>query len=241
MLKEVKIKNVKQNLIFTSVVLFLVLCCTLVINGVMNNSQAQWAIVPDARLVGEYKIGDDEWKPIVEGKHISATKGDVMLRGLLEICDPETKESWGTVENGSLMLFTFNHINLIVTENDQTVHVCDTENPDFGEDLCGNTCMVVEYTGEDGYFEATIRNYHRFGNETAVDELLSSMRLYASDYSEKIALRSGQRDRVVAITIIIAAFIVLGLAIFSYLLRSVTFKNYLLGGLLILTAGVFLV
>ena len=234
-----KIKKDKQNLIIAFVLLFFVLSCALVINGVINSSQAEWAIIPDIRFVGEYKIGDGEWQPVVDGEHISSTKGDVKLKGVLEILDPETKETWGTVEKGSLMLFTFNHINLTVTENDQTVHVCDAENPDCGEDLCGDTCLVVEYVGEDGRFEATIRNYHSFGNETAVDELLSSMKLYASDYSEKIALRSGQSDRVIAITIIIAAFIVLGLAIFSCLLRNGTYKNYLLGGLLILSAGIF--
>ena len=237
--KQMKIKNNKQNIVFASVILFFVLSFALVINAVVNNSQAEWAIIPDIRLVGEYKIGDSEWKPIVEGEHISATKGDVMLRGVLEILDPETNELFGTVANGSLMLFNLNHINLTVIENNQTVHVCDTENPDAGEDLCGNTSTVVEFIGEDGYFEATIRNYHRFGNETAIDDLLSSMKLYASDYSEKIALRSGQSDRVVAIAILIAAFIVLGLAIFSCLLRNGGFKNYLLGGLLILVAGIF--
>ena len=237
--KQMKIKNNKQNIVFASVILFLVLSFALVVNAVVNNSQAEWAIIPDIRLVGEYKIGDSEWKPIVEGEHISATKGDVMLRGELEILDPETNELFGTVANGSLMLFNLNHINLTVIENNQTVHVCDTENPDAGEDLCGNTSTVVEFIGEDGCFEATIRNYHRFGNETAIDDLLSSMKLYASDYSEKIALRSGQSDRVVAIAILIAAFIVLGLAIFSCLLRNGGFKNYLLGGLLILVAGIF--
>ena len=239
MLNRVERKNINNKIIFAAVLTFLALSCALVVNAVLNNSQADWAIIPDIRLVGEYKIGNGEWKPIVEGEHISATKGDVRLKGVLEILDPETRETWGTVEKGSLMLFTFNHINLVITENNQTVHVCDTENPDCGEDLCGDTCFVVEFIGEDGCFEATIRNYHRYGNETAVDELLSSMKLYASDYSEKIALRSGQRDRVIAITIIVAAFIVLGLALFSYLLYKSAFKNYLLGGLLVLTAGLF--
>ena len=239
MLKEVKRKNDKQKLIIASVLLFFVLSCALVINGAINSSQAEWAIIPDIRFVGEYKIGDGEWQPVVDGGHISSTKGDVRLKGVLEILDPETKEPFGTVEKGSLMLFTFNHINLALTDNDEIVYVCDTENPDCGEDLCGNTCTVVEYIGEDGCFEATISNYHRFGNETAVDELLSSMTLYASDYSEKIALRSGQNDRVVAITIIIAAFIVLSLAVFSCLLYKSAFRNYLFGGLLILTAGIF--
>lgn len=232
-------KNNKLNLIFASILLFLVLSGVLLINAVMNNSQSDWAIIPDIKLVGEYKIADGEWKPIIEGEHISATKGDVMLKGVLEICNPETEGFLGRVTEGSLMSFTFNHINLTYTDNNQIIGVCDTENPNFGEGACGYNCMVVEYVGDDGYFEATIRNYHRFGNENAIDELLSSMRLYAGDYSEKIALRSGQSDRFVAIIIIIAALLVLGLAIFSCLLHNDTFKNYLFGGLLILAAGLF--
>ena len=234
-----KIKKDKPILIFAVVLLFFVLSCTLICDAVVNSKQAEWAIIPDIRLVGEYKIADGEWQPIVEGEHISSTKGDVHLRGVIEILDPETKESCGTVEQGVLMLFSFNHISLSVTENGQVLHICDSENPDFGEDACGRTSMVVEYRGEDGYFEAIVSNRHRFGNETAVDELLSSMTLYASDYSEKIALRSGQVDRAVASVIIIAAFIVLGLALFSGLLHISSFKNYLIGGLLILAAGLF--
>ena len=238
-MKEIKLKNNKQNLIIASVLLFFVLSCAMVINGVVNSSQAEWAIIPDIRLVGEYKIGDGEWKPIVEGEHISATKGDVMLKGVLKICDPETNDFFGTVASGSLMYFTFNHINLSLTESDKITMVYDIENPIIGEDACGHNSVVAEYSGEDGYFEGVIRNYHSFGNETAVDDFLSSMKLYASDYSEKTALRSGNSERVVAIMIIISALLVLGIAIFSYLLDRSAFKNYLFSGLLILSAGIF--
>ena len=239
MSEYIKRKNDKQKLIFASVILFFVLSCALLANAVLNNSQADWAIVPDIRLVGEYKIGDGEWKPIVEGEHISATKGDVMLKGVLKICDPETNDFFGTVASGSLMYFTFNHINLSLTESDKITMVYDIENPIIGEDACGHNGVVAEYRGEDGYFEGVIRNYHSFGNETAVDDFLSSMKLYASDYSEKTALRSGNSDRVVAIMIIISALLVLGIAIFSYLLDRSAFKNYLFSGLLILSAGLF--
>ena len=239
MSKHSRIKKDAKILIFGAVILFFVLSCVLIINAVINNSQAQWAIIPEIRLVGEYRIGDGEWKPIAEDEHISATKGDVQLRGVLEILDPETNECFGNVEEGSLMLFSFNHINLAVTDNNQITYICDTENPDAGEDFCGRFYSVVEYNGTDGYFEATIRNFHNFGNETAVDEFLSSMKLYASDYSEKIALRSGQNERLVAIIIIIAAIIISGIALFSYLLHNGDFKNYLFGGLLTLSAGLF--
>ena len=239
MLKETKTKNDKQNLILISVILFFVLSCAMLVNGIINNSQSQWAIIPDVRLVGEYKIGDGEWKPIVEGDHISATKGDVMLRGVLKICNPETNDFIGNLSDGSLLSFTLNHINLALVENEQISVEFDTENPIIGEDFCGHMGMVTEYSGKDGYFEAIIHNYHRFGNETAVDEFLSSMKLYASDYSEKIALRSGQSERVLAIIIIISAFIVLGMTIFSALLYEGIFRISFFGGLLTLSAGIF--
>ena len=238
MFKQKKINN-KEYFVFASVILFFVLSCILLANAVLNNSQAEWAIVPDIRLVGEYKIGDGEWKPIVEGEHISATKGDVMLKGVLEICDPETNDFYGKLTKGSLVSFTFNHINLALTENNQITEVYDIENPVIGEDACGYNSMVAQYSGEDGYFEGIIRNYHSFGNENAVDEFLSSMKLYASDYSEKIALRSGNTERVVAIMIIIFALLILGIAIFSYMLDKSDFKNYLFSGFLVLSAGLF--
>ena len=238
MLKQNKI-NSKETFIFAAVLLFFVLCSALLGISILNNSQAEWAIVPDIKLVGEYKIGDSEWKPIIEGEHISSTKGDVMLKGVLEICDPETNDFYGKLTKGSLVSFTFNHINLALTENNQITEVYDIENPVIGEDACGYNSMVAEYIGEDGYFEGVIRNYHSFGNETAVDEFLSSMKLYASDYSEKTALRSGNSERVIAIMIIISALLVLGIAIFSYLLDKSAFKNYLFSGLLILSAGLF--
>ena len=236
---QMKIKKDKQTFIFASVILFFVLFFAMLFNAVINNSQSQWAIVPDVRLVGEYKIGDGEWKPIVAGEHISATKGDVSLKGVLKICNPETDDFFGNLTEGSLMSFSLNHINLSFTENGKITEVFDTENPIIGEDFCGHMGMVMEYSGEDGYFEAVIRNYHHFGNETAVDEFLSSMKLYASDYSEKIALRAGQGERVLAIIIIISAFIALGITIFSALLYKDIFRISFFGGLQILSAGIF--
>ena len=53
MSEKMKMKKDKQNFIFISVILFLVLSCALLINAVVNNSQAEWAIVPAVRLVGE--------------------------------------------------------------------------------------------------------------------------------------------------------------------------------------------
>lgn len=238
MLKQKNINN-KEGFIFASVLLFFVLSCALFVNGILNNSQAENAFLPEIRLVGDYKVGDGEWKPIVKGEHIPATQGDVMLRGVLEFGVFEENEVFGTLESGVMVTLNLNHINFSVTQNGETVYMTDAENLYIGEDACGRIWQSFEYTGEDGYIEATVHNSHKFGNETAVDELLSSMNVYAGDYFEKMALSSGQSERLIAIIIIICAFIVLGIAIFSALLYPGIFRKALFGGLLTLSAGIF--
>ena len=238
MLKGTNVKN-KQSLILASVLLFFVLSCALLIKGVLNNSQAKGALVPEIRLVGEYKIGDSEWQPIVEGAHIPATKGDVELRGILEFGAFDKNEVFGVLNPGMLVTLNLNHINFSVTKNGERIYTTDTENPQIGEDACGHVWQSFTYTGEDGYIEATIHNSHKFGNETAVDEMLSSMNVYVGDYYNKTALSSGQSERLIAIIIIIVAFISLGIAIFSALLYKEMFKNMLFGGLMMLSAGIY--
>lgn len=238
MLKEKKIPG-KQGIVLASVLLFFLLSAVLLIISILNNSQAEGVFLPQIRLVGEYKVGDGEWQEIVAGKHIPATKGDVMLKGVLEIGDFDANEVFGTLEPGVLVTLNLNHINFSVTKNGEMVYISDTENVYIGEDACGHIWQSFEYTGEDGYIEATVHNLHKFGNETAVDELLSSMNVYAGDYYEKMALSSGQSERLLAIIIIISAFIVLGISIFSVLLYPGIFSKALCGGFLILSAGIF--
>ena len=44
-----------------------------------NSTQAISATVAKVRFYGEYRIGDGQWREIVEGQHISATKGARIL------------------------------------------------------------------------------------------------------------------------------------------------------------------
>lgn len=239
MLMPTSIKADKQKLFFASVILFFLLSFVLLLTSVLNNSQAEGMFLPEIRLVGEYKIGDGEWKPIVEGEHIPATRGDIELKGVLEFGDLENNEVYGLLSPGTLVSINLNHINFSVTSNGEVVYVSDNENPYIGEDACGHVWQSFVYSGEDGYIEATIRNYHKFGNETAVDELLSSLNVYVGDYSEKMALSSGQEERLIAIIIMIVAFVILGVSIFSRLLYPGIFRTSLFSGLLVFSAGLY--
>ena len=54
----------------------------------------------------------------------------------------------------------------------------------------------------------TVRHYANFGNEMAIDELLASMNVSIGGYYEKMALSSGQSERLIAIIVIIIIAII---------------------------------
>ena len=45
-------------------------------------------ILPYCSFQGQYKIGEGEWNDIKPGEHISATKGDVTLKGFFKLHNP---------------------------------------------------------------------------------------------------------------------------------------------------------
>ena len=46
-----------------------------------NSTQADGAIAASVRFEGEYRVGNGKWVPIVDGEHITSTKGDAVLKG----------------------------------------------------------------------------------------------------------------------------------------------------------------
>ena len=59
---------------------------------------------------GEYKIGESEWHPIVQGEHIPADQGDVTIRGVFLMHNPETGEVIRPLSPGNIVSLYFNHI-----------------------------------------------------------------------------------------------------------------------------------
>jgi hypothetical protein len=65
----------------SGILLLLLLSALLLWFNSVNSSQAVGAIAAQVRFEGEYRIKDGQWEKIIEGQHIPATKGDVILRG----------------------------------------------------------------------------------------------------------------------------------------------------------------
>ena len=205
--------------------------------------QAELPLSIEVYFEGEYRVADGPWMTYVEGEHIPATKGDVTLRG--NLYKRYKGENLGIYNSEDMpVAFYTNHINLTFIEMDETGEkyslVSDSENPLFGASECGKRWTAHQFmSSPENPIEIIIHNPHAYGNETAIDEMLSGMALWLGIEFEKEILDSGATERNAGIMIVMASVMLLGIALFSSLIHVKNSKIiWLLGGL-VLFAGIY--
>ena len=205
-----------------------------------NSTQAIPATVANVRFYGEYRIGDRPWQEITEGQHIPATKGDVTLRGNFHMLTPDG-EYVGVYRGELPIAFYSNHISLTIYEGGNEPFMIDIENPLYGSSACSEywTGYMLS-SGSEESIEILIHNPHRFGNENAIDEMLSNMSLWSGIDFESDVLDSGQTQRNIGLFFVIVSLVLLGPALFSALLHVPNTRIIWLLGATILSAGIYL-
>ena len=189
---------------------------------------------------GEYRIADGQWQKIEKGKHISSTEGDVTLRGNFHLVTPDGEYVGIYSDTTPIALYT-NHINLTFYEGENEPFIIDVENPLYGDSACHEDWSAYVLTsGSEEPIEILIHNPHRFGNETAIDEMLSSTALWTDIEFEKGVLESGKTQRDIGLLVAIISLVVLGTALFSTLIHIKNSKIIWLFGTVILFAGTYL-
>ena len=238
---QTKSRETKHSQLQVAGVLLLLLLAGLLLwfNNV-NSTQAVSAMVAQVRFYGEYRIGDGQWQEITEGQHISATKGDVMLRGNFHMLAPDG-EYVGVYRGEQPVAFYTDHINLTIYEGENEPYVMDIENPLYGRSSCGEywTGYLLS-SGSDESIEILIHNPHRFGNENAIDEMLSNMALWSGVDLERSVLDSGQNQRNIGLFFVIVSVVLLNSALFSALLHVPNTRIIWLLGAVVLSAGIYL-
>ena len=206
----------------------------------IHSTQSASAIAAQVRFYGEYRIGDGQWQEIVEGQHIPATKGDVTLRGNFHMLAPDG-EYVGVYRGELPIAFYSNHVSLTVCEGGNEPYTMDIEDPMYGISACSKywTAYIL-LSGSEETVEIRIHNPHRYGNERAVDELLSNFALWTGLDFERGIMDSGQTQRNAGLFFIIVSFVLLGSALFSALLRVPKTRIIWLVGSAILSAGIYL-
>ena len=205
-----------------------------------NSNQAIGATAARVRFDGEYRIGDGQWQTIEEGKHIPATKGDVTLRGNFHLFSPGG-EYIGLFSGNTPIAFYTDHISLTFYEGEDEPYVIDHENPLFGVSACGVDWTAHSFSSEGTEpIEIVVHNPHRFGNENAIDEMLSSVAIWGNIDFERDILAEGQAQRNTGLFFVIVSLVLVGSALFSALLHIPNNRVIWLLGATIFSAGIYL-
>ena len=229
----------KTALWIVGILVVLFLAVTLLWHGNANSMQATPALVAQVYFDGEYRIADGEWQEIEKGKHISSTEGDVTLRGNFHLVAPDG-EYVGIYTDSIPIALYLNHINLTVFEGENEPFIMDVENPLYGDSACHEDWSAYVLTsGSEEPIEILIHNPHRFGNETAIDDMLAGTALWDIEF-EKEVLESGKSQRDTGLLFAIISLVVLGTALFSTLIHTKNSKIIWLFGTVILFAGAYL-
>ena len=239
--KETKFSLInKTTLCIVGIFAVLFLALVLLWHGNANSMQAAPAMVAGVYFDGEYRIADGQWQKIEKGKHISSTEGDVTLRGNFHLVAPDGEYIGVYTDSIPIALYT-NHINLTFYEGENEPFIIDVENPLYGDSACHEDWSAYVLTsGSEEPIEILIHNPHRFGNETAIDEMLSSIALWTDIEFEKGVLESGKTQRDIGLLFAIISLVVLGTALFSTLIHIKNSKIIWLFGTVILFAGTYL-
>ena len=238
---ETKSRFLKAATLAIAGVLLLLFSAVLLLwHGNANSMQAMPALVAQIYFDGEYRIADGQWQKIVKGNHISSTEGDVTLRGNFHLLAPDGEYIGVYTDSIPIALYT-NHINLTFYEGENEPFIIDVENPLYGDSACHEDWSAYVLTsGSEEPIEILIHNPHRFGNETAIDEMLSSTALWTDIEFEKGVLESGKTQRDIGLLFAIISLVVLGTALFSTLIHIKNSKIIWLFGTVILFAGTYL-
>ena len=230
----------KTHLPVVGILLLLTLAALLLWFNSIHSTQSISAIVAQVRFYGEYRIGDGQWQDITVGQHIPATKGDVTLRGNFHMLTPDG-EYVGIYRGDIPVAFYSNHISLTVLEGGNEPFVMDLENPLYGSSACGTdwTAYLLK-SGSEESVEILIHNPHRFGNENAIDEMLSNLALWSGIDFERDVLESGKVQRNIGLLFVIVSLVLLGSALFSTLLHLQKTRIIWLLGVTIFSAGMYL-
>ena len=230
----------KTTLCIVGIFAVLFLALVLLWYGNANSMQAKPALVAGVYFDGEYRIADGQWQKIEKGKHISSTEGDVTLRGNFHLVAPDGEYVGVYTDSIPIALYT-DHINLTFYEGENEPYKTEVENPLYGDSACHEDWSAYVLTsGSEEPIEILIHNPHSFGNETAIDEMLSSTALWTDIEFEKGALESGKTQRDIGLLFAIVSLIVLGTALFSTLIHIKNSKILWLFGIVILFAGTYL-
>ena len=237
---NIKKSSLKSTILIAAIVAVLLFSAIFLWVGIRNSSQAGAPMIAGVSFQGEYKIGDGDWHSYVQGEHIPANRGDVTLRGVFVMHNPETGEAIGPLAKGNAVNLYFNHIGGTIVLPGGGKIMFDAENDSLGEDACAVMWGSAPSMGEET-LTIILHNPHAYGNVNAIGEFFANMSIAPGIYHESMMLEKGETDRNIGNLICIFSAVILGIAAFSSIIHiKYSFVMWLIGLMSLFAGGYFM-
>ncbi len=243
-MKKTTDKKLLKKIPWTVIAVVLLAAVFLTVAIVLQNQshQASDAYVFDVKFVGEYRIDDGEWRPLSSAKHISSTKGNVELKGVFVLCDAQTGEAILNAEKGTIISMYLDHVKVTIRDAKGNEWISDNENELLGDGVCSQMWTEYVFEGEAGdEVVITLENPHIMANGKAVDSFLENLRIYNVENHKSLFYNVGVFQIIFGILLVVFLFVLLGVALFSALLRVKYTQEIWLAWLLVFFGGVYFI
>ena len=243
-MKKTTDKKLLKKIPWTVIAVVLLAAVFLTVAIVLQNQshQASDAYVFDVKFVGEYRIDDGEWHPLSSTKHISSTKGNVELKGVFVLCDAQTGEAILNAEKGTIISMYLDHIKATVRDAKGNEWISDNENELLGDGVCSQMWTEYVFEGEAGdEVVITLENPHIMANGKAVDSFLENLRIYNVENHKSLFYNVEVFQIILGILLVVFLFVLLGVALFSALLRVKYTQEIWLAWLLVFFGGAYFI
>lgn len=190
-------------------IVLLILAGTLLYHMCRTTNQAMTAFVVDTEFVGEYTLGDSEWKPLEENTRLSSFDGDLVLRGRF------------SEEFPMYVSFHLNHIGVIISVNGEEVFESNRARDEIPEMVCGSywSGWLNEDAHPEDIIEIRLHNPHSYGNAGAYEEFLNSLHFGAGTALENHLEPQSRPYRIAGSFMLVAAVALLGMALGYFVQR----------------------
>ena len=221
-------KKIKWN-VMGYIILF-VIAGALLYHMCQNSMQAAMSFVIGVDFVGEYRQGDNDWKPLDADTRLSAFDGDVILRGQL------SEPLFGMVS------FYLNHIGVSVMVNGELITESGRITDAVPKEMCGSYWSGWTHAGEEPIKEIEIRlhNPHHYGNANAFNQFLDSLHLGGGEALSKHLNAESMPYQLTGSFVMLVSIAVLGTALGYFAQRLPSAGILCSAGLLSLFMGIYI-
>ena len=218
-------------------IIMAIVCLWLVI---ANNTQASMPIPLAMDFVGEYSYDGEKWYPYNESTDISALDGDITVKGHFDV----------DIAEGTMLNLYCNHIGTSIYVNGELLYIdTPSEIKNYGIDLMPSMCgkrweqMLCPVISTEDEIEFRFINYHKYGNENAYKEALSSLLMTPLDNNIlEVYLKSYIKPfEIVGCALLIVAVMLLGASLSAVVFKSSMTNRLFKMGIATLFAGGYMV